>query len=321
MPHMRSIAVYVPYVPGRFDGLITSRAAALGFSVDYYEDIHSLRQNIDRYEVLYGDAGPEAIKNSHLRWVCSHNAGVEKYLPDDAMPEGCLLSNSSGAYGPTIAEHIIMVLLMLMRRMPEYQSAMLDRSWPCFSPIRSIAGSSIIMLGTGDIGSNTARRLSALGARVTGVCRSGKSTEPAFCHVAPIAELNCLLPHADALIMALPSTPHTQGILSRERIALLNSQSLVINVGRGSAIDQDALVEALQSRRIGGAALDVMQPEPLPPEHPLWSCPNTIITPHISGNDALDSTCEADVSMFLADLERYARGEAPLHLVNRNTGY
>ena len=237
------------------------------------------------------------------------------------MPKGCMLSNSSGAYGLAIAEHIIMVLLMLMRRMPEYQAAMADRSWPCFSPIRSISGSNILMLGTGDIGSNTARRLNALGAKVTGVCRSGKSSEPAFHRVVKVSELDKLLPNADAVILALPSTPDTIGILNRERINTLNSSAFVINVGRGSAIDQEALVEALQAHRIAGAALDVMIPEPLPLDHPLWNCPNTIITPHVSGNDALESTREADVSMFLSDLIRYANGNSPEYLVNRKAGY
>lgn len=319
---MRKIAVCVSYVPGRYDRQIDQTASELGFSVDYFHTKESLYREIDNYEILYGDVGPDIIKTAaNLRWVCSPNAGVEKYLPDDAMPVGCILSNSSGAYGLAIAEHILMVLLMLMRRMPEYQSVMADRSWPYFAPIRSIAGSNLVLLGTGDIGSNTARRLNALGAKVTGVCRSGKSDEPAFHRVVKAEELDSLLPDADALIMSLPSTPDTIGILSRERIAKLGKQTFVINVGRGSAIDQEALVEALQSRSIAGAALDVMVPEPLPSDHLLWSCPNTIITPHVSGNDALQSTRDQDVAMFLGDLRRYAEGKPPVYLVNRKTGY
>lgn len=319
---MRKIAVCVPYVPGRYDSSINAAAAELGFAVDYYDTAESLSANIDEYEILYGDVGPDIIRSAaSLRWVCSPNAGVEKYLPEDAMPKDCLLSNSAGAYGLAIAEHIIMVLLMLMRRMPEYQAAMANHSWPRLSPIRSIAGSNILMLGTGDIGSNTARRLDALGATVTGVCRTGKSSEPAFHTVVKASELDQLLPGADAVIMALPSTSDTIGILSRERINALNSSAFVINVGRGSAIDQDALVDALQNNRIAGAALDVMTPEPLPVDHPLWSCPNTIITPHVSGNDALESTRETDVSMFISDLRQYAEGKPLKYLVNRKIGY
>lgn len=319
---MRKIAVCVHYVPGNYDTQINSTAAELGFSVDYYDSPASLFPHIDQYEVVYGDVGPDMARNAaNLRWLCSPNAGVEKYQPEDALPKGCILSNSSGAYGPTIAEHIIMVLLMLMRRIPEYQAAMADHSWPFLTPIRSIAGSNILILGTGDLGANAARRLNALGANITGVCRSGKSSEPSFHRVAKVDELDSLLPHADAIIMALPSTPETIGILSRERIAMLSSQALVINVGRGSAIDQPALIDALNERRISGAALDVMTPEPLPADHPLWNCPNTIITPHVSGNDALKSTRDTDVAMFLSDLARYAQGKSLAYLVNRKAGY
>ncbi len=319
---MRKIAVCVRYVSGIYKDRINCAAKEYGFYIDYFDSAKSLAPRIDEYEILYGDVGPGIIKNAaNLRWVCSPNAGVEKYLPDDAMPKGCILSNSSGAYGPTIAEHIVMVLLMLMRRMPEYQAIMQDRSWPYLAPIRSIMGSNILLLGTGDIGSNTARRLSALGATVTGVCRSGKSSEPAFHKVVKVDELDELLPYADALILSLPSTPDTIGMLSRERIAKLSRKAFVINVGRGSAIDQDALVQALQTGSIAGAALDVMTPEPLPADHPLWSCPNTIITPHVSGNDALESTRDTDVSMFLSDLALYAAGKEPAHIVNRKTGY
>ena len=121
--------------------------------------------------------------------------------------------------------------------------------------------------------------------------------------------------------MALPATAETMGILSRERIALLPERAFVINVGRGSAIDQEALVEALNQRKLAGAALDVMTPEPLPADNPLWDCPNTIITPHISGNMSLGRTCDIDVDMFCADLARYAAGEPLRNLVDRTRGY
>ena len=168
---------------------------------------------------------------------------------------------------------------------------------------------------------SAARRLRALGAAVTGVCRSGRAEEPAFDRVLPVGQLNELLPQADALVMALPATAETAGVLSRERIALLGPQALVVNVGRGSAIDQPALVEALTARRLAGAALDVMEPEPLPPDHPLWQCPNTILTPHVSGNMALGLTCDLDVDMFCRDLGRYAAGEPLENLVDRSRGY
>ena len=323
---MRKIAVYVSFMNDRYRAQLRTAASEQGFDLDFYDcnrDSAALLGRIGDYEVIYGHPDPAWLKRAaRLRWLCSDFAGVEKYLDEAIWPSpDCLLSNSSGAYGPTISEHILMVLLMLLRRMPEYEADLLERRWTLHTPIRSITGSHVVLLGTGDIGSHTARRLKALGASVTGVCRSGKSAEPAFDAVLPIGELDSVLPRADALIMALPATRETAGILSRERIALLPPTAYVVNVGRGSAVDQDALAGALQSRRLAGASLDVTVPEPLPADHPLWTCPNTIITPHISGNMSLGLTCDLDVDMFCRDLERYAAGEPLLNLVDRSLGY
>ncbi len=320
---MKKLAVYVGFMNDIYRAKIDAAAAALGYTVDYYDSNTPVEPDYSPYEIIFGHAAPHLLKNAkNLRWLCSDFAGVEKYLDESIWPHpGCLLSNGSGAYGPAISEHIVMALLMLVRRMPEYQTDLAQRQWTVHVPIRSVVGSRVVMIGTGDIGSNTARRLKALGASVTGVCRSGKSEEPAFDKVVPISELDSVLPDADAVIMAVPATKETVGILSRERIAKLASHAYVINVGRGTAIDQEALVEALQSGRIAGAALDVMVPEPLPQDHPLWTCPNTIITPHISGNMSLGLTCDLDVEMFLEDFRRYAAGEPLKNLVDRERGY
>ena len=320
---MRKIAVCIAFSDAAQRTRITQEAENLGFCVDYYDTAEEILPHIEDYEIIYGHPAPEVVtKATNLKWLCSDFAGIEKYLPDSTFYDSdCILSNSSGAYGPTISEHIIMVLLMLLRRMPEYESDLAERRWTFYSPIRSIIGSHFVLLGTGDIGSNTARRLKALGASVTGVCRSGKSNEIAFDRVVPLSELDSVLPTADALIMSLPATSETIGVLSKERIALLPEHAYLINVGRGSAIDQDALVDALQSRRIAGAALDVMLPEPLPADHPLWSCPNTILTPHVSGNLSLGLTCELDIEMFLADLARYSEGKPLKNFVDRTIGY
>ena len=320
---MRKLAVCVTFMNEKYRRQIDAAAEAAGFMVHYYDTQAALTPHIGDYEVLFGHPVPALLRQaSQLKWLCSDYAGVEKYLDDAVWPRpDCLLSNASGAYGPTISEHILMVLLMLLRRMPEYQADLCQRQWTFHTPIRSIIGSHVVMLGTGDIGSHTARRLKALGASVTGVCRSGRSKEPAFDRVVPIQELDSVLPSADALVMALPSTPETEGVLSRERIALLPERAYVVNVGRGSAIDQNALVEALVQRKLAGAALDVMTPEPLPADDSLWDCPNTIITPHVSGNMSLGLTCDIDVDMFCADLARYAAGEPLANLVDRIRGY
>jgi phosphoglycerate dehydrogenase-like enzyme len=153
------------------------------------------------------------------------------------------------------------------------------------------------------------------------VRRSKKAGAPCFDAMYGMDELNTILPQTDILVMALPATAETVGVLSRERIALLPRHAVVVNVGRGSAIDQDALIDALNSESIAGAALDVMVPEPLPVDHPLWDARNILITPHVSGNMSLGITRDLDVDLFCRDLSNYAAGRPLQQLVDRKLGY
>ena len=254
-----------------------------------------------------------------LKRICCSFAGVDPFLSDDVYPNpDVLLSNSSGAYGTTIAEHIMMVTLMLLRRMPEFQGFVREHKWVRTLPMRSIYGSEITVLGTGDIGTSFARRAKAMGAkRIVGVRRSDKPGDLCYDEMYTFSQLDRVLPQTEILVMALPSTPETAGILSRERIALLPPDAIVVNVGRGTAVDQDALMEALNAGRIAGAALDVMVPEPLPADHPLWETKNLLLTTHISGNMSLGLTCDLDVELFCEDLENYAAGRPLERLVDR----
>ena len=142
-----------------------------------------------------------------------------------------------------------------------------------------------------------------------------------FDETYPISQLDRLLSDAELLVMALPNTPETVNILNRERIARLPKEAIVINVGRGSALDQAALAEALNTDRIAGAALDVVDPEPLPENDPLWDTKHLILTPHISGNLTLGYTCDRNVELFCEDLANYAAGRPLSHLVDRKRGY
>ena len=258
-----------------------------------------------------------------LKWYCCASAGVDPYCKDPSIfanPD-CLFTNSN-VYGVTIAEHVVMVTLMLLRRMPEYETIVRAHGWVHeLLPIRSIRDSEITIMGTGDIGTHVAERMRGMGAgRITGLSRSGRPAA-AFDQVLPISQLDEVLPKTSILVLALPSTPETVHILNRERIALLPNDACVINVGRGSAIEQPALIEALNSGRLAGAALDVMEPEPLPADDPLWDAKNLIITPHVSGNMTLGYTCDANVESFCENLKRYAAGQPLVGLVDRTRGY
>ena len=174
---MRKIAVMEDFLTPERRKKVLDTAEKCGFAVDFYGRGAAPAQGLEQYEIIYGWCNPQDLKRATgLKWYCCGFAGVDQ-LSDDSLyaSPDVVLSNSSGAYGLTISEHILMVTLMLLRRMPEYQADLCQRQWTFHTPIRSIIGSHVVMLGTGDIGSHTARRLKALGASVTGVCRSGRS--------------------------------------------------------------------------------------------------------------------------------------------------
>lgn len=318
----RIICVVNEFITDAHRRQIDAAAEKHGFSVRYYQTKADASGHLADCEVLFGHWRSLLKEAPMLKWYCCSYAGVDPYQPPFRFPEGVLLTNSSGAYGVTISEHIMMVTLMLQRRMLDYAQIVRDRGWTNDLPVRSIQGSRLTLLGTGDIGTTFAQRAKALcPASVTGVNRSGRVPDPVYDRVMPMAELDRVLPETDILVMSLPSTPETVGILSRERLALLPESAILVNVGRGSAIDQDALMDELNAGRLAGAALDVMTPEPLPADHPLWTTKNLLITPHVAGNMTLGYTCSKTVSMFCDDLENYAEGRPLKHLVDLKRGY
>ena len=274
-------------------------------------------------EVVYG-FGTNIAKNSRaLKWLCVPSAGVDFLMkPGCFANEECLLTNSSGSYGVSIAEHIIAVTLMMMRRLTLTFEESLSGKWGERRLQRSLKDSRITVLGTGDIGSSFAKRARAFEPeKLIGVSRSGLSSQPLFDMMLKTGELDTVLPETDLLVMSLPDTPETQGILTRERMSLLPEGAYIVNVGRGSAIDEDALADLLDSGHLAGASLDVFRTEPLPADSRLWKTKNLLITPHVAGNLTLDYTQDKNVDMFCEDLINYAEGRPLKYLVDRERGY
>lgn len=320
-----TIGIYADYLKQNHKQKIEAVAKAYGYHILYFNDLEEVKAGISGCEVLYGYYPAAILKQAeNLRWLATASAGVDTYLSDDvyAHPERIQLTNSAGSYGTTISEHMLMVILMLMRRMPEYTALTQKREWRNIGTVRSIWGSRITIVGMGDIGTNLARRVKALGAaHVCGVRRTHKDGDPAFDQVMTLSQLSEAVKDVDVVALCVPATQETNGLLSKEIIDGLSPKTFVVNVGRGSAIDQPALVHALNEGRIAGAALDVMTPEPLPVDDPLYDAKNVILTPHISGNMSLGRTCDLNVDMFCRNLQRYLEGEPLHHLVNRSIGY
>ena len=302
---------------------IKSTAESLGHEVFFYTSEAEIPQSNFDTDIIYGFA-PSIVKSSKkLKWLCVPWAGVDSLMtPGYFANEACLLTNAAGAYGVSIAEHMIATSLVMMRRLDEFLEETRNGQWLKPRPQRSLKDCRITVLGTGDIGTTFATRARAFEPEsIIGVCRSGKSSSTVYDKVLPVSELDSILPETDLLAMSLPSTPETRGILSRERIALLPKGAFIVNVGRGSAIDEDALADALDNGQLAGAALDVFQTEPLPAGHRLWKTKKLLITPHVAGNMTLSHTRNKNVAMFLEDLKNFTEGAPLKYLVDRKLGY
>ena len=264
------------------------------------------------------------IRNSeNLKWAAVTSAGVDFMLkPDMFKNDNLLITNSSGSYGVTIAEHIVAVSIMMMRKLDSFLADSLQGKWGHPTQQRNIKGSNITVLGTGDIGKCFARRIKAFEPEsIVGISRSGISEEESFDRMLAVDRLDEVLPETDLLVMSLPETPETKGILSKERINLLPNDAYIVNVGRGSAIDEEALIDALNEGRLAGAALDVFMQEPLPEESPLWHTKNLLITPHVAGNMTTDYTVDINVDMFCENLVNYVEGKPLKNVISRERGY
>jgi len=252
---------------------------------------------------------------TRLRWLNSVYAGVDAFPLEVLAGRGVVLTNGTGINAITIAEYVVMGMLTIAKGYREVVRAQDREEWLIESPgKRELHASRALILGAGEIGGRVARMLAGFDVEVTMVRRS-----PAPGCIGPDA-WRARLGEFDWVIIAVPATPETQALIGAAEIAAMKPQAVVINVARGSVIDQDALIAALESGRLGGAFLDVCTPEPLPPGHPLWRVPNAHVTMHLSGR-AQDRMFARAVDRFLANLDRWHRGEPVAPTVDLTLGY
>lgn len=259
-------------------------------------------------EIIFGNPTTDELRRAKaLKWVQMTWAGADRYYSGD-FPRNIRLTTASGAFGETIAEHALAMLLSLCRRLPAYIRA---GAWYDLGCEKQICGATAMIFGCGDLGSSIARRLKALGAATVGVCRNARHRREHFDVLTTMECAEFFLPEADFVLCALPHSPQTAGYFNSIRIGLLKQNAIFINVGRGSLVDIDALAQALSEGRLFGVGLDVTDPEPLPQGHPLWMLPNAIITPHVAGVSFghLPQTEQKIWAICEENLTRYRRGE------------
>ncbi len=259
---------------------------------------------------------------TELRWVQAMSAGVERYVEVRELVDGpALLTNMSGMYGTAIADHALGMTLALLRGLPQWLEHQRAASWARGESIAQdeLTGKTMLVLGLGGIGSEIARRAHACGMRVIATQRRPGPTPPFVTRIAGPDALDSLLPDADVVAICLPLTKATRGLFDAARLQRMRRGSILVNVARGGIVDTDALVAALRDGPLGGAALDVVDPEPLPPEHPLWTHPRVLLTPHVSARSPLSEARRFE--LFAENLRRFARGLPLLNVVDKQAGY
>jgi phosphoglycerate dehydrogenase-like enzyme len=258
-----------------------------------------------------------ALKSRRLRWVHAAGAGVERLCQDVAGTD--IIVTNSHIHGDPISEHVFGMLLSLARRLPEFFQCQEQRRWARHDrPGTLLAGRTMGVLGLGTLGVAVAKRAAAFGMRVVGTKRT-PAPVPHVDRVFPSHELDEVLRMSDAVVVTLPYTAETKGLIGARELALLPPGAFVINVGRGGIIDEAALVAALRSGRLGGAGSDVFDQEPLPEDSPLWDTPRLIITSHCAG--AFEGYMDRVVPLFCENLRRYLAGRPLLNVVDVSRGY
>jgi phosphoglycerate dehydrogenase-like enzyme len=253
-----------------------------------------------------------------LRWLHVGGVGIDWALFPELAASDVQLTNSRGVFDTSLPEYLLSLMLALVKDLPATYRAQQRHAWE-HRLLEPLTGGRAVIVGAGSIARAAGRLLRTLGLEVTLVGRTEREGEPGEGRIRGVADLRALLPSADWLIVLAPLTPQTHGLIGAAELAALPRGARFANIGRGPTVQQDALVDALRSGHLAGAALDVFEHEPLPPESPLWDMPGVIISPHIGGDEA--DTPRAFAEAFLANLRRYLAGEPLVNVVDKRLGF
>lgn len=253
-----------------------------------------------------------------LKWLHAMSAGIDGVMPLDWLPRGVAFTNNSGAHGVKAGQYMAMAYNLLNSRMAEIIANQQRRNWQAvYTP--NIAGKTAVIVGLGDLGSAAARAARSLGMTVIGV-RRGEQKHPDADRVVSQKQFERVLPQADIVVLAAPLTAETRGMLGARQLKLLKPTAGVINIGRGPLLDTRALERQLRAGKLGGAVLDVVDPEPLPRNDTLWTAPGLIITPHVSCDDG-EHYIDISLDLWFENLERFLAGKALKRRIDPRLGY
>ena len=284
--------------------------------------VYGTRESVTEEQVRQADiilGNPPVCMLRHagrLKWLQLQSAGADAYLTDNILRPETLLTTARGAYGPAVSEHMLAMLLALFKKLHLYWGNQQKGCWQDEGNVRSICGSTVLIVGLGDIGCAFAERIHALGGTVIGIKRRLTAKPSYVDELAAVSEMRNKLPYADVVANVLPATPETARLFNRELFGLMKPGAVFINAGRGSTVDHNALADALYAGHLSGACLDVTEPEPLPCGHILWKAPNLLITPHSAGGTHLPETFFRVAEIVFDNLTSYRERKALRNVVH-----
>jgi len=263
-------------------------------------------KDVTDVEVIIGNVSEKLLRAAKkLRFLQLNSAGVYIYTKPGVLPKNVRIATASGAYGLALAEHMMAQLLAMMKKLYLYYDHQKNCEWVDEGPVTSIYGSTVLVVGLGDIGGQFARRMKALGANIIGIRRNINIIPDYADEIGRLEDLDKYLGRADIVTSSLPDSTSTTHIFNKKSFAAMKKGAYFINIGRGNAVVSKDLCDAIKSGHLAGAALDVTEPEPLPADDPMWKIPGIFITPHISGKFHLAATLDNVVKIAADNLAAF----------------
>lgn len=288
----------------------------------------NLEREIANVEVLFGISlhSEQFRAAKKLRWIHSQAAAVHQLMFPELIQSDVIITNARDVHGPVVAEHVIALMFALAKQIPpavRFQQKHVwgqESLWRGRPRPRELAGATLGLVGLGSIGRHVAKAAAALGMHVMAVREHPEKEKPEHVEeVLPSSQLNDLLARSDYVVLSAPLTPATKGMIGHDQLASMKADGCLINVGRGPLVEEAGLVEVLSKKKIGGAALDVFDQEPLPSDSLLWDLDNLLITPHTAGMS--DKMWDRHYALFSENLRRYLSGQPLLGVVDKQSGY
>lgn len=265
-------------------------------------------------QILVGNPDPQSIPAyAHLSLIQLESAGYDQYDVEALNEHKIRLCNASGCFGDVISEYVIGALILMFQRLDRYVRRQQAHCWEKESSVRMISGSTIVVVGMGNIGATLAHHLHHMGANVIGVRAHPQQKEHGVERMIALSQLDEVLPCADAVVLCVPANAQTKGFFTHRLFTLMKENAIFVNVGRGSLVSLTDICQALDEKSIGGAVLDVMEEEPLPPDHPLWDYENVLLTPHVAGTFANAASFFQFEELVVENLRRYHEGKPLLN--------